>query len=326
MTGAGTDPGSRPHPKVYLAHASEDKPMVRPVAAFLMAQGIEVWLDEWDIGAGESLRQQMEAGLEGMNHFVVMLTPTALTKPWVAMEIDAAIIRKLGGESHFIPLLVGVQPRDLPIMLRTILGLPFDPANDADLRSLADRLWGVSARPALGPIPHHVRAAEFAPPGWSAAAVAIARLMVTTSEHAMLRDPILSLAEIQAATGLAEEDARLGVLELKDAGHLWEGAVRGNYAPEGPLFAEFAGVFLPFDPSEDATAVAVRLVGESERVTDTMALAENLGWDPRRLNCAVCYLQQAGAIEQRHALANKPWRAVQLIRTDETLRFARSRS
>lgn len=326
MTDAGTDAGSRPRPKVYLAHATEDKPMVRPVAAYLMAQGIEVWLDEWDIGAGESLRQRMEAGLEGMTHFVVMLTPTALTKPWVAMEIDAAIIRKLGGESHFIPVLVGVQPGELPIMLRTILGVPFDPASDADLKSLADRLWGVSARPALGPIPHHVRAAASAPPGWSPAAVAIARLMVTTSEHAMTRDPILSLAEIQTATGLGEEDARLGVLELKDAGYLWEGAVRGHYAPECPMFAEFAAAFLPLNPSDDATAVAVRMVEGSERVTDTRALAENLGWEPRRMNCAICYLQQVGAIEQRHALANKPWRAVQLIRTDETLRFARSRS
>ncbi|MGN8001503.1 toll/interleukin-1 receptor domain-containing protein [Sphingomonas sp. 22176] len=324
MTDARSNPATMPRPKVYLAHATEDKPIVRPVAAFLMAQGIEVWLDEWDIGAGESLRQQMEAGLVGMTHFVVMLTPIALTMPWVAMEIDAAIIRKLGGESHFIPLLVGVQPRDLPIMLRTILGVPFDPASNADPKLLADRLWGVSARPALGPIPHHVRAAASAPPGWSAAAIAIARLMVTTSEYAMLRDPVLSLTEIQAATGLGEEDARLGVLELKEAGHLWEGAVQAHYAPDCPMFAEFASAFLPFDPSADATAVAVRMVEGTERVTDTMALANDLGWDPRRMNCAICYLQQVGAIEQRHALANRPWRAVQLIRTDETLRLARS--
>ncbi|MEO6710490.1 MAG: toll/interleukin-1 receptor domain-containing protein [Planctomycetota bacterium] len=326
MSGTGTDPRAKPRPKVYLAHATEDKPMVRPVAAHLMAQGIEVWLDEWDIGAGESLRQQMEAGLEGMTHFVVMLTPAALKKPWVAMEIDAAIIRKLGGESHFIPLLVGVAPKDLPIMLRTILGVPFDPNSDADLKSLVDSLWGVSARPALGPIPHHVRAMASAPPGWSVAAVAIARLMVTSSEHAMLRDPVLSLAEIQASTDLTDEDARLGVLELKDADYLWEGAVRGNYAPECPMFAEFDGAFLPFDPSEDATVVAVRMVEGSERATDTKSLAEGLGWDARRMNSAICYLQQAGAIEQRHALANKPWRAVHLLRTDQTLRFARSRS
>ena len=30
------------HPKVYLAHASEDKAMVRPIAEYLMANGIDV--------------------------------------------------------------------------------------------------------------------------------------------------------------------------------------------------------------------------------------------------------------------------------------------
>ena len=35
-------------------------------------------------------------------------------------------------------------------------------------------------------------------------------------------------------------------------------------------------------------------------------------------------LERAGVIETRHALASKPWRSVQLIRTDRTLRFARS--
>jgi hypothetical protein len=64
----------------------------------------------------------------------------------------------------------------------------------------------------------------------------------------------------------------------------------------------------------------------TERATETRALAAELGWDARRMNSAICYLQHAGVIEQRHALANKPWRAVHLIRTDQTLRFARSRS
>ena len=82
----------------------------------------------------------------------------------------------------------------------------------------------------------------------------------------------------------------------------------------------------PYRTDFDATVVAVRMVEGSERATDTKSLAEELGWDARRINSAICYLQQTGAIEQRHALANKPWRAVHLIRTDQTLRFARSRS
>ncbi len=322
-----TNPEDGPtRPKVYLAHATEDKPMVRPLAERLVANGIHVWLDEWDIAVGESLRQQMEAGLEGMTHFVVALTPAALKKPWVAMEIDAGIISKLGGKSHFIPLFIGVEPKDLTIFLRTMLGIKFDPASEADLKSLVDRLWGVSNRPALGPIPNHVIAAAAAPPGWSAAAIAIARAFATTSENAMTRDPMMSLAELVDATALSEEDVRLGVLELKDAGLVWEGAVRGIYGPEANLFAEFDASFMPFSPSDDATVVANRMLEGSEVATMTQALAEELGWAPRRMNSAIGYMLAAGVIEARHALASRPWSAIHLIRTDQTLRFARSRS
>ena len=42
------------------------------------------------------------------------------------------------------------------------------------------------------------------------------------------------------------------------------------------------------------------------------------------MNSAICYLERAGAIKGFTALASAPWRAVQLLRTDETLRFARN--
>jgi hypothetical protein len=88
-------------PRVYLAHASEDHDtLARPLAESLMANGIEVWFDEWEIHAGNSLRRKMEEGLANCTHFVVLLTPSSLHKPWVETEIDAGFIRAVGGESR----------------------------------------------------------------------------------------------------------------------------------------------------------------------------------------------------------------------------------
>ena len=72
-----------------------------------MAKGIEVWFDEWEIRAGDSLRRKMEEGLANCTHFVVLLTPNSLHKPWVETEIDAGFIRAVGGESRFIGIRVG---------------------------------------------------------------------------------------------------------------------------------------------------------------------------------------------------------------------------
>lgn len=107
---------------------------------------------------------------------------------------------------------------------------------------------------------------------------------------------------------------------------MWEGAVGRHYAPEGAMFAEFDAVFMAFSPSDDAVTVANRMLEGTDRAADIRTMAAELGWEARRMNGAICYLQSAGAIEQRHALAAQPWRAVQLVRTDETLRFTRSRS
>jgi hypothetical protein len=289
-----------------------------------MANGIKVWLDEWDIEPGESLRQQMEKGLEDMTHFVVILTPAALRKPWVAMEVDAGIIRKIEGDSRFIPLLVGVALAELPVFLRTILGIRFDPSDQGQLTALVDQIHGVSRKPALGSAPDYVKPAPPRLSGWSPASIEVGRYLISESENAMPRDPLRTLEELIAGTGLAEKDIRIAVLDLKDAGYLWQDSLSGHYAPLAPMFIDFDEACMLFSPELDAAALACRMMAGATHVFETKMLATDLGWEPRRINSAICYLQRAGIILDRTALASAPWRAVQLVRTDATLRFARS--
>lgn len=312
------------HPKVYLAHASEDKAAVRPIAEYLMSHGVDVWFDEWEINPGDSLRQKMEEGLLEMTHFAVVLTPTSILKPWVQREIDAGFVGLVGGRSKIVPLRLGTEVDDLSPFLQTLLCPEIDPADQKSLAALVDRLYGVSRKPALGPSPSYVQSVPCALTGWSSAAVAVGRFLVEASANAMTRDPIKTFDELVEATGLSSDDVRIAVLDLKEAGLLWEGSIPGHYSPEAAMFVEFDEQFMPFKPSADARTVANRMVNEDSRVLETEALAEALGWPPRRMNSAICYLLRAEAIEARLALASRPWRAVQLINTDRTLRFARS--
>ncbi|HEX7854968.1 MAG TPA: toll/interleukin-1 receptor domain-containing protein [Sphingobium sp.] len=329
----GVDPGKvqvmnvadgAAHPKVYLAHASEDKARVRPVAEYLMANGVDVWFDEWEIDLGDSLRQKMEDGLGAMTHFVVVLTETSITKPWVAKEIDVGLVQQVGGKSRFVPLLVDLDPAKLSPFLQAMLFLKIDPASEADLKGLVDRLHGVSRKPALGEAPRYVQNALPGLQGLSSAAIAVGRHIVETSVNAMVVDPAVTLEDLQGALDLATDDLRIALLDLKDAGYLREMNVRGHYAPQPALFVDFDEAFMPFSPSADAVVLANRMVTGDDRAIDTKGLAEELKWEPRRINSAICYLERVGAIRTRTALASAPWRAVQLVRTDETLRFARN--
>ena len=314
-------------PRVYLAHASEDKEMVRPLARYLMNHGIETWFDEWEIEPGDSLRQKMEEGLGEMTHFMVILTPISITKPWVAREIDVGLVRLIGGTSRMVPLRVGVQVSDLSPFLQTLLCEAIDPSSDADLTALVDRLHDVSRKPVLGPKPRYVENVPAGLEGWSSSAIAIAQLLAKKSEHATSFDPMMQPHEIAEATGIAPVDVRMGILDLRDAGLLWQSEAGDlSVAPMGSLFVEFDASIMPFDPKQDAVTIANRLIGEGVEDAETEQLAETLGWKPRRMNSAICFLERAGVIDARHSLASEPWRAVYLTAGDETLRFVRSRA
>ena len=310
-------------PKVYLAHATEDKPMVRPVAEYLMANGVEVWFDEWDIEAGDSLRQEMESGLGWMTHFVVILTPISISKPWVAREIDVGFTRLVGGKSRMVPLRVGVEVGELSDFLQTLLCPGFDPASIDDCKGLLDRLHGVSRKPALGAAPRYVQTAPDGLSGWSPAAITIGQHIVESSVNATVGEFVVTLEALGATLDIAPDDLRIALLDLHDAGFLREINMRGHYLPEPALFVDFDEAFMPFSPSADARTLANRMMVGEDRAIDTKLLADELGWEPRRINSAICYLERAGAIQSRYALASAPWRSVQLVRTDQTLRFAR---
>jgi hypothetical protein len=78
--------GDEAPPKVFLSYAWEDRELASVIAERLQANGIDTWWAEWCLSAGDSLRQKIDEGLSDCTHFLVLLTPMALTKPWVNQE------------------------------------------------------------------------------------------------------------------------------------------------------------------------------------------------------------------------------------------------
>jgi len=136
-------------PHVFLSHASEDNALAVRLAKDLIASGIDTFLDVWDITAGDSLRQRIDKGLGACTHFVVLLTPISISKPWVNAEIDAAFVQKILGLCKLIPVRRNLSHSELP----PSLGALYSPALDdyeAAVPALIADLYGVSQKPAIG--------------------------------------------------------------------------------------------------------------------------------------------------------------------------------
>jgi CheY-like chemotaxis protein len=66
--------------RVFLCHASDDKPEVRELHSWLTEHGFIPWLDERDILPGQDWREAISGAVRASDVVLVCLSPTAVTK------------------------------------------------------------------------------------------------------------------------------------------------------------------------------------------------------------------------------------------------------
>ncbi len=63
-----------PAGKVFVSHASADKPFVDRLVADLATRGISVWYDKLDLRLGESIPGSINTGLLESKYFAIVLS------------------------------------------------------------------------------------------------------------------------------------------------------------------------------------------------------------------------------------------------------------
>ena len=90
----------------FISHASEDKDeVVRPLAEKLVAAGLSVWYDEFELTVGDSLRKSIDRGLANSRFGIVVLSPHFLAKNWTEYELNGLVAREMAdGSKVILPL------------------------------------------------------------------------------------------------------------------------------------------------------------------------------------------------------------------------------
>lgn len=84
--------GSR---NVFLCHSSADKPFVKQVFLDLGRAGHSPWLDEYEIGVGDSIVAKIDEGSTKAGALILFLSQTAIESSWVKREWNSALARQL---------------------------------------------------------------------------------------------------------------------------------------------------------------------------------------------------------------------------------------
>ena len=92
---------------VFISYAHRDRPeWVETLAGNLHRSGFEVFLDAWEIGAGDVLVHELDRGILESRHGVLVLTRSYFERPFVRAEYAAIMQRTIQGDQRVIPVLV----------------------------------------------------------------------------------------------------------------------------------------------------------------------------------------------------------------------------
>jgi hypothetical protein len=155
-----------PAPRVFISHASEDKQFVLDFATKLRNQGIDAWVDKWEILPGDSLIDKLfEEGLRHADAVVIVLSNSSVAKPWVREELNATMVKRIEQQTKIIPVLI--EECEVPAALKsTVWEWIKDRENyGAELGRIVAAIYGHREKPALGKAPAYVAAEIYPIPG-----------------------------------------------------------------------------------------------------------------------------------------------------------------
>ena len=112
---------------VFISHASEDKEaIVRPLTEALIAAGITVWFDEYEIRIGDSLRGKIDEGLACSRFGLLIISPNfcAKGKKWPKRELDGlTAIEDSRGVGRILPVWHEITHAEVTAFSATLAGL-----------------------------------------------------------------------------------------------------------------------------------------------------------------------------------------------------------
>lgn len=133
-------------PSTFICHSASDKEFARKLAVGLTTQGVRVWLDEAEIGVGDSLIEKIETGILGAQFLVVVLSARSVQSNWCKEELRMAVARQIQNKGiRVLPAVM--EDCDIPGFLQEKRYADFRPqpsrvghhdAFDAGLREIVD--------------------------------------------------------------------------------------------------------------------------------------------------------------------------------------------
>ena len=94
---------------VFISHSGTDTWVARQISHQCLRVGAKTFLDEAQIGVGADFEEVIRDAMDEASELLVLVTPRALERPWVWLEVGAAWSRRIS----IIGVLHGISAAEL---------------------------------------------------------------------------------------------------------------------------------------------------------------------------------------------------------------------
>lgn len=144
------------HPKVFISHASEDKDrFVVDFATKLRSNGVDAWVDQWEINIGDSLIDKIfEQGIAEADAFIIVLSNHSVQKPWIREELNAGAIKRIEKNTKILPIIIDQDVYVPEVLKSTVWEVINDLNNYEDqFKRIIASVFGIYEKPTIGQKP-----------------------------------------------------------------------------------------------------------------------------------------------------------------------------
>lgn len=112
--------------KAFISYSNRDKRFVSRLAEDLRGrEGIDVWLDKWEINPGDRIPERIEEGLCEADGFILVLSPESVDSQWVEYERQAWLMLQIDEEKRAKEESRPSRRRLIPVLYRDCQQPPF---------------------------------------------------------------------------------------------------------------------------------------------------------------------------------------------------------
>lgn len=126
--------------KIFICHSGTDKKVVRRLCHDLLRDGLDIWFDEWEIRAGDSIPSKIREGLFEADYVIVAVSNAMLSSPWATREFNSSLTRSLSGAKVSL-LLARLENCEMPADMADIVYADFSQSYEQGINQLREAIF-----------------------------------------------------------------------------------------------------------------------------------------------------------------------------------------